>query len=60
MPIEQRDLAKLVEESLKVGGRAHMRPVIEKEILYYDILYALDAQGLLDGVTFQGGTSLRL
>lgn len=60
MPIEQRNLAKLVEESLKAGGRAHMRPVIEKEILHYDILYALDAQGLLDGVTFQGGTSLRL
>lgn len=60
MTIEERNLTKLVEESLKVGGRAHMRPVIEKEILHYDILYALDAHGLLDGLTFQGGTSLRL
>jgi predicted nucleotidyltransferase component of viral defense system len=37
-----------------------MRPVIEKELLHYDLLFALDADGLLDGLTFQGGTSLRL
>ena len=41
-------------------GRGHMRPVIQKELLHYDILYSLDAAGLLDRLTFQGGTSLRL
>ena len=38
----------------------HMRPVIEKELLHYDILFALDSSNLLDQLTFQGGTSLRL
>jgi predicted nucleotidyltransferase component of viral defense system len=37
-----------------------MRPVIEKELLHYDILFALDKEGLLDKLTFQGGTLLRL
>lgn len=36
------------------------RPVVEKELLHYDILYALSAAGLLKHITFQGGTSLRL
>ncbi|HAT3809016.1 TPA: nucleotidyl transferase AbiEii/AbiGii toxin family protein [Morganella morganii] len=36
------------------------RPVVEKELLHYDILYALSAAGLLKNITFQGGTSLRL
>ncbi|HET6629122.1 MAG TPA: nucleotidyl transferase AbiEii/AbiGii toxin family protein, partial [Woeseiaceae bacterium] len=36
------------------------RPVVEKELLHYDILFALDTEGLLDPLTFQGGTSLRL
>jgi predicted nucleotidyltransferase component of viral defense system len=38
----------------------HMRPVVEKELLHYDILFALDKEGLLDNLVFQGGTSLRL
>ncbi|NCX93321.1 MAG: nucleotidyl transferase AbiEii/AbiGii toxin family protein [Gammaproteobacteria bacterium] len=38
----------------------YMRPVIEKELLHYDILFALDKNHLLDLLTFQGGTSLRL
>lgn len=37
-----------------------MRPVIEKELLHYDILFTLDKAGLLSALTFQGGTSLRL
>ncbi|MBW2366558.1 MAG: nucleotidyl transferase AbiEii/AbiGii toxin family protein [Deltaproteobacteria bacterium] len=45
---------------MQAGGRYHMRPVIEKELLHYDILFALDKEGLLDQLTFQGGTSLRL
>ena len=37
-----------------------MRPVIEKEILHYDILFCLDQAGLLKDLVFQGGTCLRL
>lgn len=50
----------LVEKAMAVEGRNHMRPVIEKELLHYDILFALDRAGLLDQLTFQGGTALRL
>ena len=35
-------------------------PVVEKELLHYDILAALDASGWLKRVVFQGGTCLRL
>ncbi len=41
-------------------GYMHMRPVITKELLHYDILFCLEDNGLLDPLTFQGGTSLRL
>lgn len=50
----------LVVRALALPGRAHMRPVIEKELLHYDILFALEQAGLLDSLTFQGGTLLRL
>jgi len=53
-------LAKLVDQGMKMDGHTHMRPVIEKELLHYDILFALDKKRLLDRLTFQGGTSLRL
>ncbi len=51
---------QLVDRAMRVAGRAHMRPVIAKELLHYDILFCLDKDGLLDKLTFQGGTSLRL
>lgn len=54
------DFSALVERAMRSGNRSHMRPVIEKELLHYDILFALDQAGLLDPLTFQGGTSLRL
>lgn len=34
--------------------------VDRKELLHYDILFSLETAGLLDQLTFQGGTSLRL
>lgn len=46
-----------ISESPDLAG---LRPVVEKELLHYDILRALDQAGLLDQLTFQGGTSLRL
>lgn len=54
------NFVQLTELAMQGIGRAHMRPVIEKELLHYDILFCLDANGLLDQLTFQGGTSLRL
>ena len=36
-----------------------LRPVIEKEILHYDILRELNNSGLLQKLTFIGGTCLR-
>lgn len=37
-----------------------MRAVVEKELLHCDMLFAMDSAGLLDELTFQGGTCLRL
>lgn len=58
--IEPADFNILVEEAMRISGRSHMRPVIEKELLHYDLLFCLDKEGLLDRLIFQGGTSLRL
>ncbi|PQQ38410.1 nucleotidyl transferase AbiEii/AbiGii toxin family protein [Photorhabdus laumondii] len=58
--VNKANFAQLIELAMQVPGRSHMRPVIEKELLHYDILYCLDTNGLLDQLTFQGGTSLRL
>lgn len=51
---------ELVDIAMQQPGRTAMRPVVAKEILHYDIFYALDAAGLLRNLVFQGGTSLRL
>lgn len=50
----------LVERAMQIEGQAHMRAVVEKELLHYDILFALENDNLLEKLTFQGGTSLRL
>ncbi len=58
--IEKINFDELVEQAMRTPGHTRMRPVIEKELLHYDILFALDKEGLLEQLTFQGGTSLRL
>lgn len=58
--IDPTDFETLVARAMAEPGRQAMRPVIEKELLHFDILFALDREGLLDDLTFQGGTSLRL
>lgn len=58
--INKADFERLTALAMSDPGRTHMRPVIQKELLHYDILYCLDNAGLLDQLTFQGGTSLRL
>ena len=60
MKINQENFALLVNKAMQVDSVSHMRSVIEKELLHYDILFALEKGGLLDKLTFQGGTSLRL
>ena len=57
---EKENFNLLVDKAMSSNVRAHMRPVIAKELLHYDILFALDKYDLLDKLTFQGGTSLRL
>jgi len=39
---------------------AHMDQTVQKELLHYDILDIMSRQGWLDGLTFMGGTALRL
>lgn len=58
--VDTIQLNDLVDLAMQANDRLHMRPVIEKELLHYDILYALDQANLLDPLTFQGGTALRL
>lgn len=58
--MDTQDFHELVALAMALPGRAAMRPVVEKEILHYDIFHALDKAGLLKDLVFQGGTSLRL
>tara|TARA_R110002110_G_scaffold383245_2_gene594572 strand:- start:3806 stop:4699 length:894 start_codon:yes stop_codon:yes gene_type:complete len=57
---ELENFNQLVELAMVENGLGHMRPVVAKELLHYDILFALDKEKILDTLTFQGGTSLRL
>lgn len=57
---DNQDFQYLVAQAMENPGLANMRPVVEKELLHYDILFALDRHQLLDDIVFQGGTSLRL
>ncbi|HEX8615246.1 MAG TPA: nucleotidyl transferase AbiEii/AbiGii toxin family protein [Telluria sp.] len=54
------DFSELVDLVMANQGLSVMRPVVEKELLHYEIFQALDAEGLLKDLVFQGGTSLRL
>lgn len=60
MKIDQENFVQLVNRAMQNSRVAHMRPVIEKELLHCDILFALNKGGFLDTLVFQGGTSLRL
>ncbi len=56
----QQDFLQLANELSRSEGRNSMLPVIEKELLHYEILQAMDKARFLDKLTFQGGTCLRL
>ena len=51
---------QLVSEALKNQAMlAPIRMVVEKELLHHDIIREMNAAGLLQGLTFMGGTCLR-
>ena len=55
--MSKQDFDKLVERAIKqMPSLALMRPVVEKEILHYDIFNALNSEKILDSLVFQGGT----
>ena len=56
-PIDFKSLAQKIAQE---KDYAPLLPVLEKELLHYEILAALDEARLLDNLVFQGGTSLRL
>lgn len=58
--MKQEDFKKYVEKALSNPELSAMRPVVEKELLHYEIFNALDEEGLLKNLVFQGGTALRL
>lgn len=60
MKIDKQNFEQLVNRAMVSENVSHMRAVIEKELLHYDILFALEKGGFLDTLVFQGGTSLRL
>lgn len=51
---------KLVDRAMSSRIDTGLRPVVEKELLHYDILFLLAREGFLDRIVFQGGTCLRL
>jgi hypothetical protein len=44
----------LVDKAMQLGDLQTMRPVVEKELLHYDILFSLEKENLLGNITFQG------
>ncbi|MDR1185298.1 MAG: nucleotidyl transferase AbiEii/AbiGii toxin family protein [Coriobacteriales bacterium] len=56
----QIDFRRLARSIADEKGYAAILPVLEKELLHYEILRALDNARLLERLVFQGGTSLRL
>ncbi|NOY52624.1 MAG: nucleotidyl transferase AbiEii/AbiGii toxin family protein [Deltaproteobacteria bacterium] len=50
----------LVTQAMKRWGKlASLRSVVEKELLHHDILREMSAAGMLNDLTFIGGTCLR-
>jgi len=53
-------LTELAKEYAEATGQGALLPVIEKEIVHFEVMDALDECGVLDLLAFQGGTCLRL
>ena len=48
------------QRAVEQSGDDHLLPVIRKELLHYEILFALDCANLLRELRFRGGTALHL
>lgn len=48
------DFDSLVAAVIQQEGLSALRPVVEKELLHYDILFCLSEAGLLKELIFQG------
>jgi len=57
---DQENFQRLVSLAMQDPNLANMRPVIEKEVIQFDLFFALDQEGLLNDLVFQGGTAVRL
>jgi predicted nucleotidyltransferase component of viral defense system len=58
--MSKADFDELVQIAVTNHGLSGMEKAVEKELLHYEIFNAMDHAGLLKGLVFQGGTSLRL
>lgn len=58
--MNSEDFSRYVDRAMQGNDLDFVRPVVEKELLHYEIFGALDEAGLLKTLVFQGGTSLRL
>ena len=56
----QADFNLAAQRAAAEAGGDHLLPIVQKELLHYEILFALDRANLLRGLVFQGGTALRL
>ena len=54
------DFITFAETIARSSGSPSLLPVIEKELLHYEILRIMEDEGFLEKLTFQGGTCLRL
>ena len=58
---EQGTFRELADVALQRNPQlAGMEVIVEKELLHYELLHVLQRGRWLDGLTFQGGTALRL
>ena len=58
--MRQEDFKLYVDKAIADADMVALRPVVEKELLHYEIFNALDEEDLLKNLVFQGVTSLRL
>ena len=54
------DFKEFAVSVARAQGVESLLPIVEKELIHYDIIQALDESKWLDKLTFQGGTCLRL
>ena len=58
--IKSSNFENLTKFAMEQSGRKYVQSTVEKELLQYDILFGLDQWKLLDKLSFQGGTALRM